>query len=345
MLNRFAFLAVASSISASAMAADYSETWFPLWEGNEWIFHSGTQEVRVATDYQDGDDLFYLTGFMGKDMWVYQDALSPTYYSRIQFWNADAAAWKDLLRFEKANNVAWSVNLTGGACDTYSVQRTATNVTSTTPVGTFTGSRSYSLGLVPEMTARCMPSPMNSVIFAPTVGPVEFTSTAGAKYKRIGGYVDGTNYTIPAPKKTVTSSGIQATLSLSAGRYNNQPNTIACITQPCPSNQVNANASLTLTVKNTSTSSKTFQFADGQPYNFTISDATGTAIAKWTDDHTPIGVTSLTLAPGQSKTWTTSMAMLDVNDVQLAGFYTVRGWMVGSTATPSVPLFVANVAP
>jgi len=346
MLNRFAFMALAAGFSSTAFAQDnYSDTWFPLWEGNEWVFHSGLHEVRVATDYQDGNN-YYLTGFLGADQWAYQNAWNTTYATRILSWNPNSASWSDLLRFEKANNVTWNVNLTNGACDTYKAQRKATGVSSSTPVGSFTSARRYQFDLVPEANVRCATPLMQSVVFAPGVGPVEFKSAAGTVYKLVSADVDGWSYGLVAPKQTLSSNGVQATLSLSSSRYNNQPNTIACITQPCPSNQVNGVANITFTVKNTGSTSKTFNFESGHQTEFVVVDSTGTTIAKWGSNQVfTQSATSVTLAAGQSKTWTATLEMLDNQGQQLAGYYTLQGWMIGSSIKPTVPLFVAQVLP
>jgi hypothetical protein len=114
------------------------------------------------------------------------------------------------------------------------------------------------------------------------------------------------------------------------------PNTIRCITTPCPGNDVTANATFSLKVTNTGGETVAMHFNSGQQFNFELIDAAGAVVKGWSDDRAFImALTKVTLAPGASKTFTGTMELKDRDGMQLEGTYTVRGVVLaGNVAQP-----------
>ena len=132
--------------------------------------------------------------------------------------------------------------------------------------------------------------------------------------------------------------GIVATLQTDQAVYTNQPASAWC--PPCTTNdppcmlpcyfmeEQTAVAHFAFAVSNQSDAPRTFEFSTGQQFDIQIIDESGAIVAAWSDDKVfPQMMTSFTLAPGETKTFTADMALKDRDGQQLNGSYEARGFL------------------
>ncbi len=170
------------------------------------------------------------------------------------------------------------------------------------------------------------------IAFAPGVGVVQWyeSNIAGSVRKAlVRGTIGGVTYP-RAPRSALAVSGwINDYEQYLDGEYQS--------TGP-------VNASVSMTVRNNTTSPITFQYRTSQRYDIAIDDANGnqvnimSASMRWLQ-----ALGSETIQPGSSKTYTGAIRLFDLNaGGELApGNYTVRMWLVGTgRAGVSFPIVV-----
>jgi hypothetical protein len=184
--------------------------------------------------------------------------------------------------------------------------------------------------MVTQPNVRCAMPAFSEVTFAPNVGPVMVKTAAGDKYVLKSANVNGTVY----PK--AVSGAAKGALRADKSSYTNQSNTIRCITTPCPSNEVTAVAKLTYTVTNTGTSAQTWQFSSGKQFDVDVVNSAGKVVKRWSDGRMfTMALSTFTLAPGASKTFTAEIELKDTNGVQLSGAYSVKAYLVPRLTSPT----------
>jgi hypothetical protein len=359
MRKPFAFLAAVAlatlglSISPGHAAAqnppgDEAVTWFPLEQGNEWIFQArGGTRHRIAVDYSFGS-YHWLEGIQGESFWTYADDAHWYFDDKLFMYNWDRGAWYPLFLFARDRAQPWYFDLTGNACDTMSLHLQDESGSVVTPVGAWRTTRRYDFSLVPEPNVRCRKPMMASIWVAPGVGPVRFLDTDGNTWNLMQAQVGGRvlQPAFPGTEASVITADWRVTLVLDKARYENQPNTIRCITTPCPSNQVDAEAQVELKITNTSGSTQTLHFRSGQQLDLEIEDAvTGQVVRLWSHGR-PFteALSRIVLAPGETKVLTATLPFTDQSTgAQLDGTYIVRGWIIDTPVAGLQPAVQVDV--
>lgn len=294
-------------------------TWFPMAEGNSWSFQAPSGEVRKVSYEGVYEGIGFLDGLIPNGRWMGESSSSP---NTLYGWNEDDNTWSPFIRFGYAVTT-WTWGK--GACNEYKVKRSATGITVTTPAGTFSDARTISFERKPSPTARCMMPAFTALTFAPKVGLIAI-QTDVEKFVLTNAKVGGTLY--PAV------GGIKGSLKLDKAVYVNKPNTIVCITTPCPGNEVTATAKATFTVTNNGTKSETWQFNSGCQFDVQLVSASGKIVRTLSENRfCTLSLTSVTLAPGQSKTYSADLPLSTRTGEQLFGNFTAKANLIPTNAT------------
>ena len=314
--------------SADELATSDAKVWWPLELGNEWVFESAQGgALRLEASYASGS-IRYVTG-LRQGVWF---GYSPGAPNSLYLYNWDQG-WVPMVRFGYAYT-PWEVTYSNGPCDRFDAVRSATAVSVSTPAAAFSDVRKVRYDLRPDPTALCAPALVKEMSFAPGVGPVAITSGSGESFKLV--YARVGNKTWPAAQPAV------AEVSADQYQYTNLANTIACITEPCPSNHVTAKAKLSMTVTNRSSTARTWHFPSGQQYDFQLFEMNGRMVRAWSDGKAFIAaLTTLTLQPNESRTFSGDIELEDREGKQLSGTLTVRGALLGQG--PSRALSIETV--
>ena len=205
-------------------------------------------------------------------------------------------------------------------------------MTVVTPAGAFVDTRTISVEQVPHPTALCTPPAISELTFAAGVGLVAFRTGRGERFALRSATVDGKP--VPAAAGAVT-----ATLTLDKASYTNTPNTIRCVTTPCPGNERTAVAKVAFTVANGSASSQTWSFRTGCQLEVELVSASGLVVKRLSDDRVcTMALTSVTLAPGQRRTWSAELPLADRDGLQLDGSYIARARLIPSSNPGAAPV-------
>ena len=142
-------------------------------------------------------------------------------------------------------------------------------------------------------------------------------------------------------------AGIVATLQADQDVYTNQPASAWC--PPCTTNnppcmlpcylveEKTAVAEFTFEVTNQYPQPRTFQFSSGQQFDVELIDDTGRVVTAWSDDKMfTQALTSFTLDPRQTQTFTAGMPLHDRDGKQLDGTYQARAYLTTSGPEPRV---------
>ncbi len=288
--------------------------WFPLDEGNEWVFEgsNGTQHT-IRSELAD-QNLRVVSGLWREPMWLGYSNVNPT---NLYGWNDDAEAWSYYARFGLQYS-PWTWVASSGPCDRFDVRRQATGARIDAPAGSFRDTRTLSFTQRPAPHVRCAPPQVSAITFAAGVGPVEVVLGTQEKLSLVAARVGSKRY--------ARKSDLELAVTPDQAVYVNQQNTIRCVTTPCPSNEVTARATFTLTVTNISGKTKTWEFASTKQYDFKILDAKGDIVSGWSDTiRFAPGPTFVTLKPGERRSFSGSMFLSDRTGAQLEGTFTVRG--------------------
>ncbi len=299
------------------LVSNSAALWFPMHEGNTWTLTSPSGVVRTVTYEGVYEGVGHLSGLMLDGRWMGTGSSAP---NSLYSWNENDNTWSAFLRFGYAVT-PWSWGV--GACNAYTVKRSATNKTITTPAGTFSGTRTIAFDRLPSPTARCMPPAFTELTFAPGVGVIAIDTYDG-KFLLKSAKVNG--------KLFPAATGIKGSLRLDKSVYINKPNTIACITTPCPSNEVTAVAKATYTVTNTGTRAEIFTF-NSCLYDMQLVDENGKTVYTLLSARLCLqALTTFTLSPGQSKVFTDELTL--ANGDQLFGNFTAKAFLTTSNGAP-----------
>ena len=304
------------------LSSNSAARWFPLDEGNEWVFEGsdGTQHT-IRSEFAD-QNLRVVSGLWREPLWLGYSNVNTT---NLYGWNDDEAAWSYYVRFG-LRNAPWTWTASSGPCDRFDVRREATGARITAPAGTFSDTRTLSFTQRPAPHVRCAPPQVSAITFAAGVGPVEVVLGTQEKLSLISARVGSKRY--------ARKSELEVVVTPDQAVYVNQENTIRCITTPCPTNEVTARATFTLTVTNTSGKTKTYNFVSSKQYDFQILDGNGDIVSGWSDTiRFAGGQTSITLMSGEKRSFSGSMILTDRTHAQLEGAFTVRGTFEPMDAT------------
>lgn len=310
--------------TSDALLSNAAAVWFPMQAGNVWTLTSASGATRTIRYSEVEDGMAWLTGLSSYGEWV---ATSRDYPNTLYRWDDDQYAWGAYFRFGYAVT-PWKVG--SGACGTFTAKRSATGATVVVPAGTFTSARSIGFTMVTQPNVRCAAPALSEITFAPNVGPVMLRTGAGEKFVLKSAVVGGVTW----PR--ATPGAAKGTLKADKYAYVSYPNTIRCITQPCPSNEVTAVAKLTYTVTNTGSASQTWQFSSGKQLDVDVVDSAGKVVARWSDGRMfTQALTSFTLAAGGSKTFNLDLELEDAQAYQLEGAFSLKAYLTPRTTAPS----------
>lgn len=289
--------------------------WFPLNAGNEWVFEGSNDETKTIRISSVGGGIAYVTGLHAEGKWV---GVAPSVPNTLYAWDSNQGQWNVFIRFGYAVT-PWTYKHSDSGCETFAAKRASTGQSYTTDGGTFKDTRSISFSMVGGANLRCMQGDFSELVFAAKVGPVFIRKADGTKYALKTAKVGPVTY--PA-----TTGSVLVKTTTDKASYVNQSNTIRCITTPCPSNEVSAEAKVTITIVNTTSQTQSFRFNSGCQTNVEIIDSAGkvvtnTAISRMCS----MALTSFTLSPGATKSWSEAVPLISDAGEQLRGSYTVKG--------------------
>lgn len=314
------------SVSSELTSTSSSATWFPMAEGNTWTFQATgssttTRTVRFA---KVANKIGELSGLLSAPTWLgVTEPTSTTTYA----WSADDG-WLPFLRFGYAST-SWSFGTS--PCSGFKMSRTSTGTAVTTPAGTFSDTRSIGLQQITSPTVRCAAPAVTNLTFVPQVGLVAFTTGSGQRFVLKEATVNGKRYPAPAGR-------IDAKVTLNASSYVSYPNTIRCITVPCPTNEVTAVVKATFEVSNTTSGTVKWEFNTGCQFDLEVVSSSGIVLQRLSNTQLCTqALSSLTLAPQQKRTYTGSVTLLDRTGLQLDGSFTLRARMTPRSGPSPAP--------
>ncbi len=303
------------------------QTWFPLANGNEWTFVSSSGATRVVKLSQVADEMGLLTGLFPQPMWVGRTSPSAT---TLYLWNGEA--WLPWLRFGYART-QWKTST--AVCSGLVGERLSTGTVLETEAGSFSDTRVIGFSPISSPTVRCAPPPISTVSLEANLGLIAF---------RTGQNEDFTLRRAVVAGKTFPAAQVAAKVSLDRAAYVSYPNTIQCITTPCPSNAQTAEAKVTFELRNTSSTTQAWQFSTGCQFDVEVVSMAGRVVRRLSDDRMcTFALSSLRLSPGQSKSFTGLVPLADANGLQLSGSYTVRARLIPSGSEAAAPAATASL--
>lgn len=312
------------SYDAELTRSSRSSAWFPLQAGNSWTFKSTSGATRTVTLTQVGDGMGLLTGLFTQPTWV---GLSSDASTLLQMWTG--SAWVPFVRFGYARS-SWRTSST--VCTGLIGRRQSTGTAIVTPAGRFSDTRTISFAQVSSPSVLCAPQAFNELSFVPNVGLIAFRTGQGQRFTLVSAQVNGKSFPV-APE-----ANIVARVALDQANYVSIPNTIRCITTPCDSNAKTASANISLELRNTGSTSKTWQFSTGCQFDVELVSASGEVVRRLSEGRAcTFALTSLTLAAGQSTVYSARMPLEDNTGLQLDGVYSVRAKLIPSSNASAAP--------
>lgn len=318
---------------AQLTSSSRSMTWFPLQAGNSWTFRNSAGTTRTVTVTSAGDNMALVTGLYADPMWM---GMASDASTTLQQWNSNTSVWEPLVRFGYASTT-WKTNST--TCKGLVGKRSATGTLVTTPAGTFTDTRTISYAQISSPTMMCAPQQLSELTFVPNVGLVSFKTGTNQRFTLVSATINGVSFPAAA------QSDVSANVVLDHASYSSVPNTIRCITTPCPSNADTAVAKVELQLKNTGSTSATWQFSTGCQFDVEVVAASGRVVRRLSDGRScTFALSSLTLGAGQSKVYSASVPLEDSNGLQLSGTYTVRAKLIPSSNASTAPSATSSLS-
>lgn len=306
-----------ADVTQGELSSNRARSWLPLQAGNEWRFTSGTSTRAVQVLYSDAD-MALVSGLFDGAVWLGTTSSSSP---NLLVW--DGSAWQPLVRFGYASTT-WKVG--EGACTGLKARRTATGAVVDTALRTFEDTRTIGYEQLSDPRVLCAPPALKQLVFAANVGLVSFTTGRGETFTLTSARVAG---------KAVQGDQVTATLRLDKSSYVSKPNTIRCITTPCPTNEETAVAKLAFELRNTGTTTVRYDFRTGCQLDVEVYSAEGRLMRQLLEGRScTMALTSLTLAPGQTKTLQTDLDLADALGQQLEGTFKVRAFLIDGANRP-----------
>ncbi len=323
--------------SSAELSSSRAAEWFPMSEGDSWTLTNKNKTQTIRIEYAE-DGIRLATGINGdEDLWLGYAPRSP---NSLYAFNFDADQWEPFIRFGY-RYTPWAFSFNDSGCGKFHARRTATDIQVSTPAGLFKDARTIEFTQVPAPHVRCVAPAFSHITFAHNVGPIAIVNGMGETFLLKSAKVGNRSYPV------AQTAAVKATVSSDRAVYVNQPNTIRCITTPCPGNEVTAVARFALTVTNTSTTAQQFQFSSGKQFDFEILNAQGKVVKAWSDDRMfTMALSQFSLQPGASRTFRGEVSLKDRDGLQLNGHYTVRGKLTvrdGINAAQAISSFRVDV--
>lgn len=316
---------------AELTSTSRSSTWFPFQTGNSWTFKNATGTTRTVTLSQVGDNMGLLSGLFASPVWV---GLTSDSATTLSMWTG--SAWVPLIRFGYASTTWRTTNQT---CTGLIGRRFSTGTVISTTAGSFSDTRTISYAQVSSPTTLCAPQAFNELSFVPNVGLVSFRTGSNQRFTLVSAKVNGKTFPV-APEANIT-----AKVTLDQANYVSIPNTIRCITTPCPSNAQTAEAKVSFELRNTGTTSKTWQFSTGCQFDVELTSSSGQVVRRLSEGRAcTFALTSVTLAAGQSKSYTATIPLETKDGLQLDGTYSVKAKLIPSSNASTAPAAAGSLA-
>lgn len=299
-------VALTSSAPAAAGAFDF----FPLQEGNLWVYETadGHHVVRVNAGESLGGGWYAsdAAGLLSGSAWLYDHDDDDGMYSY-------SGGWSALFDFSAAVGETWAYE--ADACDAFDVA-VGSGSAAETPAGDFSGITEFLLTHSPDPTASCDQPPLATIRFAEGIGPVHFTDSQARSgrliYARVGGIVEAM-----APGSTASSEDLELSMVLTSSR---------------PEEAGSLGVLVVLT--NTSDRSQTVTLPAGQPFVIDIFERL---------QETPAGSWSggtggtMTLAAGASHVLFGEVGL----ESDWSGLYTLEGTLRSDASLPTLSVDIS----
>jgi hypothetical protein len=319
------------SYDAELTSTSRSSTWFPLQNGNSWTFKSSTGTTRTVTISQSADGMALVTGLFANPTWV---GLTSDASTSLMMWSG--SAWVPFVRFGYATTT-WRTS--SEVCTGLIGRRLSTGTVVSTTAGSFSDTRTISFAQVSSPTTLCAPQAFNEVAFVPNMGPVAFRTGSNQRFTLVSAKVNGKTFPV-APEADIT-----AKVTLDQASYVSIPNTIRCITAPCSSNAQTASAKVSFELRNTGSTSKTWQFSTGCQFDVELVSTSGAVVRRLSEGRAcTFALTSLTLGAGQSRVFSATIPLEDKTGLQLDGSYAVKAKLIPSSGASTAPTASGSLA-
>lgn len=305
-------LAGPDEVASTTEQALTASNFFPLRSGNTWTFTDGAAGSRTVRVSRSSGSVHLVEGFSSSPVWM---AVTG---SRLWVWNGTTRAWQTFVNFASAAETRVSF---GGPCETYAVRQAGNKLALVTPAGSFSPAVRYELTMTPPPHVRCAMPPLAALTFAENAGLVEIRDPNQVVFALERASVSGRSYPVPTAKATLTMDRAQYRLGADG----------------------TATLRATLVVKNETTRPMTFPFASSQQFELSVETSSGETAYFWSADKSFLtALTSFTLAPGQSRTFTETFTLQNA----APGWHTVKAWLpTRSGPKPEASVKVELLAP
>lgn len=300
----------------------------PMLPGNHWELAglNSDSQIRVEERTETGVRFSGLT--RSGDLWLNIDEHAP---NTILALNLDSEQWGPFLRLDRRS---WVFRASNAACDRFRVTRLDDQMVAT-GVGQFSA-KAFRFEVLAPANVRCEAPAFDKLLLSQDVGPVTVVA-AGAEATLQHAMI----------KDTVLHHTMMPTaLLMEQTEFVNKANTIRCVTQPCPTNEVTATAKFALTVTNAEAHMHQCEFRTGKQQDFELINHAGEVVKAWSDGRSFLKEpTAIAFDPGQRRSLEGELELTDRNGVQLDGTYTVRASMFGHDqhALPALGTIVVKV--
>ncbi len=284
-----------------------AQRWLPLSEGNWWRLESksGTRTVRVLV--VDGPRAL-IGGLLPQDTWF---GIANAQSQALHRWTG--STWEPMIRF----GLTRSVWVPAGKPCVDSLATRATNASTTvTPLSSFSDTATI---LFSTSGAGCALGDVTGLTFAPDIGLVGLTTNRGEQFGITAGSLEG---------QPIVGTGVTATLELNEARYRHPPAGLA-------------KAQVVFSIKNESSSQRTFRFTNSCPLEVELSTLSGRVVKRATQDlKCTAGTVELPLPPGETHDFAVEVVLADGEGLPLIGSFTAtaRLNLVRGTTGPSAAL-------
>lgn len=320
--------------------------WFPLQKDNVWVLQLTNSDTRTISCLQASRSQSLVQGLFQEDVQLRGNS------SGTLLGMGSTRHWQTLFRFNRRNGLKWGFNLTGESCSAEQANWITNKEIVVTPAGTFAGCRRLNLAALTVTNPACATADPSELWFAPNVGPVALKSANGDLYLLSSAKI-GKQSLPPA------TNGVVATLTSDHDSYVNVASGIVCppcvtASPPCEiacwmDGPVTATAHFTFEVINQSPDPVTFTFPTTQQFDIDLIDQSGAIVKAWSDGQA-FGdiVTTLTMQPGQTNTFSGDISLADRQGHQLSGVYVAQAFLTdssGPTVQATTLITVTQVEP
>jgi hypothetical protein len=300
--------------------------WFPLEQGNQWVFGSASGKHAVQVVQGEGT-LFLVEGLFAEPTWV-----SSTSERANTLYAYRDGRWEPFVKFNRVH-AGWMMG--HEACAGFYAHPTEDTEPIATPAGVFSDVKRVAYEQVSDPLALCAPPAFIELGFANGVGVVSIKNGHNEVMPLVSARVGGKYY--PAEKI------VEGNVSTDAAKYESLPNTIRCIREPCPSNEKTAVMKAAFVVKNQGKDAVEFEFSSGCQFDLRIKNDEGVIVKRLADEMACLqSLTSLRLEPGEEKVYEARLELRDRDGQQLDGEFGLEAQLTAMNNDVKVPSAVSK---